>query len=444
MKVDVEQVESCIRRLTIEVPADRVGREFSARYRDLQKRVKVPGFRPGKVPRRILENHYGAAVEQEVLQNLLPHALSEAMTQEGISPIGQPQIDEVNIQQGEPLRVVATAQVLPEFEVGDYRNWAFERRIMQIEPSHIDRHLERLRERHAELHTVAGRAIAEGDHVIINYQGMLDGAPMPGGAGTNVSLEVGAGRSLAEIEQGLVGLKQGDGISIPVTFADDAHEVTLAGKTAEFQVSVVEIKEKILPALDDEFARSYEEEETLDALRERAREELEEAARQAADNALRQDVLAKLVASNPIDVPDVLIQEHLRQLYLYQRHLQTGQEPSHEDMHVDVEPLREALGEQALESIRGQVILNRLEADLGVVVTADDIDAEVASMAEHMAQNPGALKQQLERNGGLDTIRRRLQERQVFQALIDTMQITDRVVSEAELAPAEGDAATEQ
>src|SRR5688572_30748864 len=116
MKVDVEQVESCVRRLTIEVPADRVGREFSARYRDLQKRVKVPGFRPGKVPRRILENHYGAAIEQEVLQNLLPHALSGAMTQEGISPIGQPQIDEVNSQQGEPLRVVATAQVLPEFE----------------------------------------------------------------------------------------------------------------------------------------------------------------------------------------------------------------------------------------------------------------------------------------------------------------------------------------
>ncbi|ETX00305.1 MAG: hypothetical protein ETSY2_39330 [Candidatus Entotheonella gemina] len=443
MKVEVEQVESCVRRLTVEVPAERVGREFGARYRDLQRRVKVPGFRPGKVPRRILENHYRHTVEQEVLQNLLPDALAEAMTQEGISPIGQPQVDEVNIQQGEALRFVATAQVLPDFEVGDYRGWQFERRMMQIEPPHIDQHLERLRERHAELHTVSDRAIAEGDHAMINYQGMLDGLPIPDGNGTNVSLEVGAGRFLTEIEQGLVGLKQGDARSIPVTFTEDHREAALAGKTIDFQVNVVEIKEKILPELDDDFARSYEDVDTLEALRERAREELEEAAAQAADNTLRQELLAKLVTSNPIDVPDILIQEHLRQLYLYQLRMETGREPSHEDMHVDVEPLREHFGEQALETIRGQVILNRLEADLGVTVTPDEIDAEVASMAERTAQNPGALKQQLERNGGLETIRGRLQERQVFQALIDTMQITDKIVSEAELASEVSEAAAE-
>jgi trigger factor len=444
MKVDVEQVDSCVRRLTIEVPADRVGREFSARYRDLQRRVKIPGFRPGKVPRRILENHYRHAVEQEVLQGLVPDVLADAMTQEGISPIGQPQIDEVNIQQGEPLRLVATAQVLPEFEVGDYRGWAFERRIMQIEPSHIDQHLEQLRERHAELHTVTDRAIVEGDHVMINYQAMLGGEPMADGAGTNVPLEVGAGRFRPEIEQGLVGLKQDDETSIPVTFAEDYREASLAGKSVDFQVQVVEIKEKILPKLDDDFARSYEDEDTLEALRERVRNELEEAARQSADNTLRQEVLAKLVASNPVEVPDILIEEHLRQIYLYQRRLETGREPTHEDLHVDVEPLREAFGEQALESIRGQVILNRLETVLGVTVSPDEVDAEVASMAERMAQNPGALKQQLERSGGLDSIRNRLQERQVFQALIATMQIADRVVSEAELAPAESENAAEE
>jgi trigger factor len=443
MNVDVEQVESCVRRLTIEVPAEQVGREFGARYRDLQKRVKVPGFRPGKVPRRILVNHYRQTVEQEVLQNLVPDALTEAMTQVGISPIGQPQIDEVNIQEGEPLRFVATAQVLPEFEVGDYRGWQFERRIMQIEPSHIDRHLEHLRERHAELHAVADRAIVEGDHVMIDYQGRLHGVPMEGGTGSNVPLEVGAGRFLPEIEQALVGLRQGDEKAISVTFADDYREAALAGQTVDFQVAVVEIKEKLLPDLDDDFARSYEEADTLQALRERAREELEAAARQSADNTLRQELLAKLVASNPIDVPDILIQDHLRQIYLYQLRMETGREPTHEEMHVDVEPLRDAFGDQAIETIRGQVILNRLEADLAVTVTPDDIEAEVASMAERMAQNPEALKQQLERSGGLSAIRGRLQERQVFQALIDTMQITDRIVSEAELAPEASEAATE-
>ena len=445
MKVDVEQVESCVRRLTIEVPAEQVGREFSARYRDLQRRVKIPGFRPGKVPRRILENHYRQAVEQDIMQELVPAVLTDAMTQEGIEPLGHPHLDEVNIQQGEPLRLVATAQVLPEFEVGeDYRDWQFERRIMQIEASHIDQHLEQLRERHAELHTVEGRAIVEGDHVMIDYQAMLDGEPMPGGDGTNVPLEVGGGRFIPEIEQGLVGLQQGDETSIPVSFAEDHREARLAGQTLDFQVSVVEIKEKILPALDDDFAQSYEDADTLEALRERARNELEEGARKAADDALRREFLAKLVAANPIDVPDVLVQEQLRQLYLYQRRMETGGALTEADMEVDVEPLRDVFGEEALESIRGQVILNRLETQFGVEVGEEAVDAEVASMAERIAQNADALKQQLERSGGLNSIRGRLREDQVFQKLLETVQVTDRVVSEAELTSAAGDADAEE
>lgn len=443
MKVDVEQVESCVRRLTIEVSADRVGREFSTLYRDLQKRVKIPGFRPGKVPRRILENQYRHSVEQEVLQNLVPSILAEAMTQEGISPIGRPQIDQVNIQQGKPLRFIATAQVLPEFEVSDYQGWEFERRIMQIEPSHIDRHLERMRERHAELYAVSDRAIAEGDHVIINYESLLHGQPMENGTGTNMSLEVGEGMFLPEIEQGLIGLEQGAEKSIPVVFGEDHHDEMLAGQTVEFKVTVVEIKEKVLPELDDDFAQSYEDEDTLEALRQRSQGELEEAARRDADNALHRELLGKLVETHPIDVPDVLVQEQMRQMYLQHRRMTTGQEPSHDDMHMDTEPLREAYGEQAIEVIRGQVLLHRLEEDLKLSVSPEDVDAEIADMASRMAQNAEALKQTLERSGGLDTIRGRLQERRVFQALIDTMQITDKVVSEAELAPADSEDATD-
>ncbi len=443
MKVDVEQVETCVRRLTIEVPADRVGREFSSIYRDLQRRVKIPGFRPGKVPRRILENQYRHSVEQEVLQHLVPDVLSEAMTQEGIEPIGQPQIDQVDIQQGQPLRLTATAQVLPQFEVSDYRDWQFERRIVKIEPSHIDQHLERLRERHAELHTVSERPIAMGDHVIVNYESLLNGKPLENGSGTNMSLAVGEGMFLPEIEEGLIGLEQGAVKAIPVAFGDDHRDATLAGQTVEFQVTVVEIKEKVLPELDDDFAQSYEDEDTLEALRERSNSELEEAARRDADNALHRELLSKLVEVNPIEVPDVLVQSQMRQMYLQQRRMETGQEPTQDDMHMDAEPLRDVYGEQALEAVRGQVLLHRLEEELGVSVTSEDVDAEIEEMASRMAQNAGALKQTLERSGGLDTIRGRIQERRVFQALIDTMQITDKVVSEAELAPADSEAATD-
>jgi trigger factor len=445
MKVDVEQVDTCVRRLMIEVPADRVGRELNTLYRDLQRRVKIPGFRPGKAPRRILEQHYGDSVKQEVIQKLVPDVLSEALTETGLNTVGQPSIDQIDLHKNEPLRFVATAQVLPDFTVNDYQGWQFERRIMAVEGVHIDRVLEGLRERHAELHTVSDRALAAGDHAIINYDGTLDGVPLEGGSGTNVTVEIGVGR-LPEIEQALVGLEQGAETSIPVSFPEAHPDLSVAGKTVQFHATVVEIKEKVLPDLDDEFARAYEEEDSLEALRERVRGELEESMRQRADNAVQQEILAKLVAENPVDVPEALLHEQMRQLYLRQRRLETGQEPREEDYRVDPHSLHEVYGEPALEAVRGQVILHHIEADLGIGVTPEEVDAEVVGLASRMAQNPEALKRSMEQNGSLDAIRAHLRERKVFAALMATMQIHDTIVSEDELAaagdPTEADAAT--
>ncbi len=442
MKIDVEQVDTCVRRLMIEVPADRVDREFETLYRNLQRRVKIPGFRPGKIPRRILENRYHHTVEQEVLQKLVPDVLAEALTQEGIRSVGQPNIDQIDLHKDQPLRFVATAQVLPDFTLGEYHDWQFERRIMAVEDEHIDQTLEQLRDRHAELHTVSGRAITKGDFAIINYQGVLDGQPLAGGSGTGVSLEVGAGVFLPEIEEGLVALEQGAEQTIPVQFAEDYSDSELAGKRLEFNVTVVEIKEKRLPELDDEFAQSYEDEDTIEALRQRVRGELEERSRQSADGVLRRDILSKLVAENPIDVPEVLWQEQMRQMYMQQQRQEMGRDLREEDVQLDPDLLRERFGEQALEAVRGQVILHHLEETLEVSVTPEEVDAEVASLAARMAQNPEALKQTMERNGSLGALRARLQEQNVFEVMIAAMQITDTVVSESELAPANEDGAT--
>lgn len=436
MKVDVEQVDACVRRLMIEVPADRVGRELNTLYRDLQRRVKIPGFRPGKVPRRILEQHYGDSVKQEVIQKLVPDVLSEALTETGLNTVGQPSIDQIDLHKDEPLRFIATAQVLPDFTVKAYQDWQFERRIVAVEDVHIDRVLEGLRERHAELHTVSGRPLAEGDHAIINYDGTLDGVPLEGGSGTNVTVEIGAGR-LPEIEQGLVGLEQGAETSIPVSFSEDHPDSSVAGKTVQFHATLVEIKEKVLPELNDEFASAYEEEETLEALRERVRGELEDSMRQRADNAVQQEILTKLVAENPVDVPEALLHEQMRQLYLRQLRQETGQEPREEDYRVDPHSLHEAYGEPALDAVRGQVILHHIEEELGISVTPDEVDAEVAYLASRMAQNPEALKRSMEQNGSLDAMRAHLRERKVFAALMETMQIHDTIVSEDELAAAD-------
>jgi trigger factor len=434
MKIDVEQTAPCVRRLTIEIPAESVNRELDTTYKNLQKRVRLPGFRPGKVPLRILEKQYRHAAEQEVLQKLVPGALSEALTQENLRAVGEPQIDQMHLVRGQPLQFVSTVQIVPEFEVSDYRGWEFERRIPEVSEGHIDDALERLRERHAALQTVEGRPVQAGDVAIINYQGFLHERPVPGMEQKGVVIEVGDERFLPDLEQGLIGMEEGQEKAILLHFSDDHQDDTLAGRAVECQVQVTEIKEKVLPDLDDEFAREYEEAESLAALRERVRDDLEHAARQQADDGLRSEILARLVAENPIEIPERLVQDQMRHMLARRVRQETGREITEAELQVDPDELREVFGGPALEAVRGQLILQRLGEVAEIAVEPAEVEAEVAALAERTAQNPEALKQIMHRSGTLSALEAGLRERKTFDALIAEMHIVDKTVSAQDTA----------
>jgi trigger factor len=436
MQIEVEEIAPCVRRLTIEIPADRVDRELGTIYNNLQKRVRLPGFRPGKAPRRILENQYRHSVEHEVLQKLVPDALSEALTKEALRSVGEPQLDQMTLTKAQPLRFVATVQIIPDFSVADYHSWAFERRILPVSDADVEAALDRLREQHAVLETVEERPVQVGDFVIIDYKGLVDGRPLEGVESTNVSLEIGAGVFLPEIEQGIVGMVQGTETTIPVHFPEDYQEATLAGQMATFQIKVSEIKEKILADLDDEFAQAYEDADSLAALRDRVHKELEESAHQNADVALRDEILTKLVEANPIEVPEMLVEDQMRRSYLRHRQQETGRDLTEEDYQVDLDNLRETYAEPSLEAVRGQLILHRLGENAGVTVTPEEVNAEVASLASRMAQNPEALKQAMERNGTLNALEASLRERKIFESIMATMQVADKIL-EAETTASE-------
>jgi trigger factor len=431
MKVAIEQVAPCVRRLTIEVPADKVNHEFSAIYNDLQQRVRMPGFRQGKVPRRLLENYYHQSVEQEVLRKLVPEALSEVLIKENVASVGEPQIDQIALVKGQPLRFVATTQVVPDFTLTDYKGWQFVRRIPEVTEAQIDQALENLRARQAILQTVEGRAVHEGDVVILDYTGSLDGQPIPGFAGTKVSIEVGGGQTFPEIEQGLIGMEQGSAKLIPVHFPEDFRNASIAGKAGQCQVVVTEIKEKLLPSLDDDFARGvYDDVDSLAALRTKLRQDLEHMARQRADAVVQQEILQQLVAAHPIEVPEVLLNEELRRVYLQHKRQEQEGQLTEADYAVAPESLREAFGEQALESLRGQLILRHIAAAAEITVDAAEVEAEVAALAARTAQNPDALKGTMERNGTLRVLEVSLLEAKVFAKIMADMQITDIIVSE--------------
>jgi trigger factor len=431
MKAEIEHVATCVRRLTIEVPADKVNHEFSAIYNDLQQRVRMPGFRQGKVPRRLLESYYHQSVEQEVLRKLVPEALSEVLIKENVASVGEPQIDQIALVKGQPLRFVATTQVIPDFTLMDYQGWEFVRRIPEVTEAQIDQVLENMRARQAILQTVEGRAVREGDVVILDYTGFLEGQPIPGFTGTKVSVEVGNGQSFPEIEQGLVGMEQGSEKVIPVHFPADFRNAAVAGKVGQCRVVVTEIKEKHLPDLDDDFARGvYDDVDSLAALRTKVGQELEKVARQRADAVVQQEILKQLVAAHPIEVPEVLLNEELRRAYLQHKHQENGGQLTEADYSVAPESLREPFGAQALESVRGQLILRHIAAAAEITVDAPEVEAEVAALAARTAQNAEALKRTMERNGTLRALEASLLEAKVFAKIMADMHITDIIVSE--------------
>lgn len=425
MKIEVEQTNSCERRLTIELPAERVQREVNAIYGGLQKRVKVPGFRQGKVPRSILENHYRHSVEQEILQKLIPEALSEAMTQENLQAVGEPQIDHVDLAKDRPFQFVATTQIIPEIVLSDYTSWTFTRHVPPVTDEQLEQAMQQLRERHAELRTVSGRVVREQDFVITTYQGSFEGVDIPAIHGTNATLEVGAGQVLPEIEQGVVGMMEGEEKIIPITLPQDYRDAALAGKTIEIRLTVVEIKEKVLPDLDDEFARAYEDADSLALLRERLRSDVETAIGERADTEVRADVLKRLVDENAFEVPEVLVHDQMRRAYLQGLRAIKGGQLDEADFNVDVAALDETFSTQAREVVRGQLILRHIGVQADITVTPEEVDAEVARLAGRMAQNPEALKQALQRNGTLVGIENGLRDDKIFATILANVQVSD-------------------
>jgi trigger factor len=431
MKVEIEQTNPCERRLTIEMPVERVQREMNAIYGGLQKRVKVPGFRQGKVPRSILENHYHHSVEQEILQKLIPEALSEAMTQENLQAVGEPQIDHVDLAKDRPFQFVATTQIIPEIVLSDYSSWTFTRHVPPVTDEQLEQAMQQLRERHAELRTVSGRAVHEHDFVIANYQGTFEGTDIPAIHGTNATLEIGAGQVLPEIEQGVVGMMEGEEKNIPITLPEDYRDAALAGRIIEIRLTVVELKEKVLPNLDDEFARAYEDADSLDFLRERLQSDVEAAIGERADAEVRADILKRLVDENTFEVPEVLVHDQMRRAYLQGIRAVKGGQLDEADFNVDVAAMDETFSTQAREMVRGQLILRHIGAQAGITVTPEEVDAEIARLASRMAQNPEALKQTLQRNGTLVGIENGLQDDKIFASILADVQVSDSAAERA-------------
>ena len=425
MKVHVEETGATRRVLKIQVPGEEVARELAAAYEALRKRTRIPGFRKGKAPRAILERQFGPSVEAEVMQRLIPDAYLRAVREAGVHPVDDPVIEDVHLDKKEHgLRFTATVEVQPPVEPPRYEGLVVEGEEVEVTEEDVARTLETLREANAQLVAVEDRPVARGDWVLVDYQARMDGKPLPELAGKDAWVEVGAGRLLPGFDEQLIGAKAGENRDVALTLPEDYVREDLAGKPVVFQVHVKEIKVRVLPELDDEFARDLGEYENLEALRQKVRERLAVEKAKAAEKRVKARLLQQLVDSHPMEVPEALVERRLRTLVERTREdmILSGRDPK--AMALDEAYLREKLAPVARSQVKGYLLLQAIADKEGIQVTDADVEQALKDIARETRQSPETVRQlYLQREGSLESLRRMIREEKALDRVYEKAEV---------------------
>ena len=419
MQVSVEATGNLERKLTIQVPPERVNDEVDNRLKSLAKRVRLDGFRPGKVPLKVVRQRYGSGVYQEVLGEVLQQSYREAVQQEGLEPAGNPSIEPKNVEEGQPIEFVASFQVFPEVEVADFTGVEIERPIAEIDDADIDRVIESLRAQHKTWEVVE-RAAAEGDRVTLDFVGTLNGEEFEGGKAEGFMVEIGAGRLLPEFEHQLVGLKPGEEKTIDVTFPEDYPAENLKGQTVQFALTISKVEASVLPEVDEEFAKKFGiEDGSVAKLRDDVRSNMERELRQALKSRVKQQVLEAVIEKHGFDLPDALVRAEINRLREEAEQRFGGAEKT--------QPLPDSLFEdEAKRRVRLGLALRAIVEQKEFKVDAERVERELEDMAQTY-EDPEEVKQFYRSNpeakGNLESV---VLEDQVVDWVVDQASVTDK------------------
>ena len=409
--------------LEVEVPQERLARAVDDAVRALSRRTRVAGFRPGKAPRPVLERVLGpGAVLDEAVDHLMQTAYREALVEKDILPLTNAEVEVVQAEEGKPLIFKATVQVRPQVELGDYRNFNFRPEIEAIDEPKVDKVIDELRDQNATLAPVEDRPAKKGDYAVIRYEGTREGVPFEGGAAERMPLIIGEDRLIPGFEDNLVGLTVGDTKGFDITFPADYMEAELAGKEVHFEVEVRELREKIMPDLDDEFARSMGDFSDLDNLRTEVKARLERNALDKARHEFADRIIEYAVANATLDLPDILIDQEVEVMHDEFRASLARQGITEEaylkvtnkteaDLHADLRP-------DAENRVKVLLVLSRIAETESIVISESDVDAEV-ERGRRRYTGDAKLLRYFESERGRNFIRSTLRRSRVVEELVD-------------------------
>ncbi|HEX5661434.1 MAG TPA: trigger factor [Polyangiales bacterium] len=420
MESQISEISPVLVQVSVEVPWADVEKAIEGNYSQLGRTAKVKGFRPGKVPRNVLKQLFGARVKQEVVSNLVEAGLSDAVTKHNLAVVSVPPLESApEFKQGEPLAFTAKVEVRPKIENVDIAGITLERAKIEISDAAVDTELETLRQQHGELTAPSEpRPVQEGDVVTVDYTVSVDGAVRPDLAATSRPIDT-AGGLLPELKTGLIGKNIGDDARIELTFPTEQGG-EFAGKPGVFEITVREIKAKVLPELDDEFAKDLEH-GSLDELKQKTRERLEGTAKSNAEAALQEQLIDKVLEKNPIELPPSLVaQQERAMLQEYLRMIQmTGQAPN-----FGGDFMAEAK-DNAQKRVRAALLLGAIATQQNIRVESADLDKKLEELAQRSGKHVAKLKAELQGE------RREALESQILEAKLLEYLLSQATITEA-------------
>ncbi|MFF2415232.1 trigger factor [Bacillus safensis] len=422
MSVKWEKQEGNEGVLTVEVDAETFNKALDDAFKKVVKQVSIPGFRKGKVPRGLFEQRFGVeSLYQDALDILLPVEYPKAIDEAGIEPVDRPEIDVEKIEKGESLIFTAKVTVKPEVKLGDYKGLNVEKDDTAVTDEDVQEELKGMQNRQAELVVKEEGAIENGDTVVLDFEGFVDGEAFEGGKAENYSLEVGSGSFIPGFEEQLVGLEAGAEKDVEVTFPEEYHAEDLAGKPAVFKVKIHEIKAKELPALDDEFAKDVDEEvETLAELTEKTKKRLEEAKENEAEGKLREELVAKASENAEVDIPQAMVDTELdRMMKEFEQRLQMqgmNLELYFQFSGQDEDALKEQMKEDAAKRVKSNLTLEAIAAAENLQVSDEEVEEELSKMAEAYNMPVENIKQAI---GSTEAMKEDLKVRKAIDFLVE-------------------------
>jgi trigger factor len=426
LQVAVADLSQSRKGLTVEVPVEEVNAAFEKTYGAYARHLKIPGFRPGRVPRELIKQRFAKEAEEEVVQSLVPEALQAAVAEHMLRVVGDPQIDDLSIGQGEPLKFRVTLEVMPEFELKEYKRLKLTKRVATVTDEEVEHALDHLRQSAAEFVPVEDRPSRDGDFVSVNLVGKYVEPPEEEDLKSDdVQIEIGANNVQPEFNENLRDVKAGDVREFSVKYPEDFSAEGLAGKTLDFTATVVAVREKEAPELDDEFARDFGDYENLQQLRDRIRENLTASAEARADSGLREEVVKRILEDYDFEVPSALVEpqaaDRAREFaYLLMRNgvpPQTIKEIDWEGRMNEFRPL-------AARDVRSALVFDKIGEAEKVEVSRWEVEAEIERMASMSGEPADQLKARLTKDDSLSSIEHRLRHQRALEAVIKHAEVT--------------------